>query len=147
MSDMQEIGFHSSENKKNSRESIPPDTRGFATQSSSLKFLTRLRPFDLPKAYDFAEEIIYDITAKLYSQSSNINQSQRQMREIYKLTDQLDKSKTFKNLVKIISEIWSKHQVTPQYRSFCEGRYSPPPVPPPVSAVSVIRQTNGFNCH
>ena len=60
------------------------DTRGFATQSSSIKFLTPLRPFDLPKAYDFAEEIIYDITAKLYSQSSNINQSQRQMREICK---------------------------------------------------------------
>ena len=37
------------------------DTGGFTTQSSSLKFLTRLRPFDLPKAYDFSEEIIYDI--------------------------------------------------------------------------------------
>ena len=64
MSDMQEIGFQSSENQKFSRGSMPP-TRGFATQSPSLKFLTRLRPFDLPKAYDFAEEIIYDITAKL----------------------------------------------------------------------------------
>ena len=85
MSGMQEIGFQSSENQKFSQGSMPPDpTCGFATQSSSLKFLTQLRPIDLPKAYDFAEELIYDITAKLYSQSSNINQSQRQMREIYK---------------------------------------------------------------
>ena len=112
------MGFQSSENQKFSRGSMPPDPSRTLVALLLSRRLSNFGPGYAPLIClkpMISRRRLFTILRLNYivNQAALIKVKDRCAKFTSRLAAQLDKSKTFKNLVKIISKIWSKHQVTP----------------------------------